>query len=55
MQRMAFATNPEWWQKVYGEPAMGSGAYIREPTTEEEFEEMLREWQGDGFTPLNEP
>jgi hypothetical protein len=48
-----FVTNPEMWQKVYGQDQMpeGPGTIIKMPTTEEEFEEMIREWQDDGYVP----
>ncbi len=43
-----FAANPEMWQEMYGEPEE-TGVF--NPANEEEFEEMLREWEADGFIP----
>jgi hypothetical protein len=50
---MLFANNPELWKAVYAsDMAEGSqGIQIREPTTEEDFEDMIREWQGEGYVP----
>lgn len=48
-----FIQNHEMWQKVYGQEQMteGPGVVIKMPTTEEEFEEMIREWEEDGYVP----
>jgi hypothetical protein len=53
LERSMFITNPEMWKKVYGEDQMveeSPGVVIKMPTTEEEFEEMIREWEEDGWT-----
>lgn len=48
-----FVANPEMWKEVYGEDFVqeGPGTVIRYPTTEEDFEEMIKEWQEDGYVP----
>ena len=54
LERSMFITNPEMWKKVYGEDQMveeSPGVVIKMPTTEEEFEEMIREWEDDGYVP----
>lgn len=54
LERSMFITNPEMWKKVYGQDQMveeGPGVVIKMPTTEEEFEEMIREWEDDGYMP----
>ena len=54
LERSMFITNPEMWKKVYGQDQMveeGPGVVIKMPTTEEEFEEMIREWEDDGYVP----
>ena len=47
-------SNPELWKELFGpkdfEPE-GPGTIIKFPTTEEEFEEMVAEWEGDGYVP----
>jgi len=45
--------NPEMWQEMFGKDVVreGPGVTIKYPTTEEDFEEMIREWEGDGYVP----
>lgn len=52
LERSMFIQNHEMWQKVYGQDQMeGPGVIIKMPTTEEEFEEMIRDWEADGYVP----
>lgn len=53
LERSMFIQNHEMWEKVYGQEQMieGPGTVIKMPTTEEEFEEMVREWEEDGYVP----
>lgn len=45
LERMMFATNPEWWQKMYLDPAADEkGEVIVTPTTKDEFREMAEAW-----------
>lgn len=49
-----FVQNYEMWKQVYGQNQMaeeGPGVIIKMPTTEEELEEMAREWEADGWVP----
>ena len=48
-----FATNPEMWQQVYNQDVVeeGPGVKIMYPTTEDDFEAMIKEWKGDGYVP----
>ncbi len=48
-----FINNYEMWQQVYGQNVIEGGpeGVIKQPTTEEEFEEMFREWTEDGYVP----
>ncbi len=54
-EHMLFASNPELWQEMYGKKYAGEeeGLKVLYPTTEEEFEKMLKEWEGEGFVPLS--
>lgn len=53
-ERDMLISNPELWKELFGpkdfEPE-GPGTIIKFPTTEEEFEEMIAEWEGDGYVP----
>lgn len=53
LERNMFISNPEMWKELYGKDLMpeGPGVVIRYPTTEDDFEEMIREWTEDGYTP----
>lgn len=45
--------NPELHKQIYGHTSVDEqGQVVREPTTEEEFEAMLREWEGADYVPL---
>ncbi len=45
MERIMFATNPEWWKHMYMDPnADEKGEVIRTPATKDEFREMAEEW-----------
>ena len=52
-ERSMLITNQEMWQQVYGQDVVeeGPGVIIKMPTTEEEFEEMIKDWQGDDYVP----
>lgn len=46
--------NTELWKEMFGDKGFvpeGPGVKIKYPTTEEDFEEMIREWEGEGYTP----
>ena len=45
MQQELFANNPELWKAMYGQR---EGEVIVEPTTDEEFDLMLEQWEGRG-------
>lgn len=47
-ERALFINNYELWFKMYGEE---TGGGIFTPQTEEDFEQMVREWEGDGYDP----
>jgi predicted ATPase len=53
LERSMFISNPEMWKELYGKDLApeGPGTIIRYPTSEEDFEEMIREWTEDGYTP----
>jgi hypothetical protein len=56
LERSMFISNPEMWKELYGKDLVseGPGVVIRNPVTEEDFEEMIREWESDGYAPAPE-
>lgn len=50
---MIFAHDPEMWRRIYAEDVVpeGPGTIIKYPTSEEDFEEMIKEWEGDNYVP----
>jgi hypothetical protein len=53
LERSMFISNPEMWKELYGKDivAEGPGVKIRYPTTEEDFELMIAEWESEGYEP----
>jgi len=50
LERMSFAANPSLWKELYMVEELPDGTgQIRYPTTGEEFEEMLKDWEGAGY------
>ncbi len=53
LERSMLVSNPEMWKELYGKdliPGGGSGMTFY-PTTEEEAEEMFKEWEDMGYVP----
>jgi hypothetical protein len=52
LERSMLISNLEMWKELYGKDLVseGPGTIIRYPTTEEEFEIMIAEWEQDGYT-----
>lgn len=45
MERMTFATNPEWWRTLYMDPnADEEGKIVFQPGSPDEFREMAEMW-----------
>ena len=53
LERSMFISNPEMWKELYAKDMVpeGPGTVIRYPVTEEDFEEMIKEWTQDGYVP----
>jgi hypothetical protein len=53
LERSMLISNPEMWKELYGKDLMpdGPGMQLWQPTTEDEFEEMIKAWEGDDYTP----
>ena len=53
LEHSMFISNPDMWRELYGKDLMpeGPGMMVRYPTSDEDFEEMVHEWQGDGYAP----
>jgi hypothetical protein len=53
LERSMLISNPDMWKELYGKDSMpdNQGMTLWQPTTEEEFEEMIKDWQGDDYMP----
>ena len=52
LERSMLISNPDMWKELYGKDLMpdGPGMQLWQPTTEDEFEEMIKAWEGDDYT-----
>jgi hypothetical protein len=52
-QRSMLISNPDMWKELYGKDLTpdGPGMQLWQPTTEEDFEEMIKAWEGNDYTP----
>ena len=53
LEQLIFAHDPEMWKRIYAADVVpeGPGTIIKYPTSEEDFEEMIKEWEGDDYVP----
>jgi hypothetical protein len=53
LERSMLISNPDMWKELYGKDlvADGPGMTLWQPTTEAEFEEMMKAWESDDYVP----